>query len=114
MTNSALSLLDVLSDVLTRKHDLDPLVAKLLAKSIISGAQALGYGGKEYYLPVRMPEDRDERNAMIRADFNGRNLRDVCRRYGVSKTTVYKACRLPQHSNPPPPHNDPPNSAQGL
>lgn len=33
-----------------------------------------------------------ERNAAIKAEFNGRNLREVMERWDVSRTTVYRIC----------------------
>lgn len=47
-------------------------------------------GGQEVYLPA---EDKAKRNEAIRAFFNGRNMDDVCKLYGVSPDTVYRACK---------------------
>ncbi|WP_341674964.1 Mor transcription activator family protein [Niveibacterium sp. SC-1] len=47
-------------------------------------------GGAEVYCPKRLEVDRAQRDAAILRDFTGRNLAEVCRRYGVSKTTVYR------------------------
>lgn len=36
---------------------------------------------------------KEERNAAIRAEFNGTNLKDVCRKHQVSPATVYRVTR---------------------
>ena len=41
----------------------------------------------EHYIPA---EDREGRDAAIRAEFNGRNRDDVCRKFGISKSQFYK------------------------
>lgn len=46
-------------------------------------------GGREIYIPA---PDNSERDAAIKREFNGRNLEEVMRRYGVSRSTVYRAC----------------------
>lgn len=46
-------------------------------------------GGREIYVPA--PE-KSSRDAQIRGMFNGRNLVEVMRHFGVSKATVYRAC----------------------
>jgi Mor family transcriptional regulator len=47
-------------------------------------------GGREVYIPAPDKMGRDE---LIRAAFNGRNLVEVMREFGVSKATVYRACK---------------------
>lgn len=47
-------------------------------------------GGREVYIPAPSKANRDRQ---IRAVFNGRNLREVMREFGVSKRTVYRACK---------------------
>lgn len=47
-------------------------------------------GGREVYIPAPDKAGRDEQ---IRAMFNGRNLPEVMRHFGVCKATVYKAIK---------------------
>jgi Mor family transcriptional regulator len=47
-------------------------------------------GGREVYIPAPDKASRDEQ---IRAMFNGRNLPEVMRHFGVCKATVYKAIK---------------------
>lgn len=68
-------------------------VANILATQIIRAAAERGHAGSDYYLPYMHNLGREERNALIRKDFKGNNLREVCRKYGVGKTTVYRACK---------------------
>lgn len=67
--------------------------AQTMIEQILQTAAAMGYAGSDYYLPSLQHMTRAERNAMIRSEFNGTNLRAVCRKFAVSKTTVYRACR---------------------
>jgi Mor family transcriptional regulator len=48
-------------------------------------------GGREVYIPAPDKAGRDEQ---IRAMFNGRNLTEVMRQFGVCKKTVYRACQF--------------------
>jgi Mor family transcriptional regulator len=48
------------------------------------------YGTRKIYVPA---PSKTERNRRIRAEFNGRNLHEIMRRYGVSKMTVYRAAQ---------------------
>lgn len=87
------NLADIITDALVSPaFGMSADVANLLAVQIIRAAAERGHAGSEYYLPYMHNLSRAERNALIRRDFNGSNLREVCRKYGVGKTTVYRAC----------------------
>lgn len=60
--------------------------AIMVADAIVRGLQKL-CGGGELYIPA---PNKSERDAAIRREFNGKNLREVCNRYGVSKTRLYE------------------------
>lgn len=91
---TACALVDVISDALQSPDFAMPgETARMLAEQILRAAAARGHAGAEYYLPNLQHLTRSERNAMIRAEFNGQNLRAVCRKYSVSERTVYRACR---------------------
>jgi Mor family transcriptional regulator len=88
------TLAEVITDALRSPDFAMPeTTARILAEQIIRVAAARGHAGAEYYLPSMQPVTRAERNAMIRAEFNGRNLAAICKKYGVSRRTVYYACR---------------------
>lgn len=88
------TLADVITDTLQSPAFAMPAaLAHLLATEIIRAAAARGHAGSDYYLPHLNTLTRAERNTRIRAEFKGNNLREICRKYGVGKTTVYRACR---------------------
>lgn len=65
-----------------------------LASSIIEWSAAHGHAGVSHYWPVKFSTiTAEERNAEIRRRFNGKNLSDLCREYGISHETVYRAVR---------------------
>lgn len=87
------NLTDVIADALVSPaFGMSADLANMLATQIIRTAAERGHAGTDYYLPYLHNLSRAERNARIRQDFTGSNLREVCRKYGVSKTTVYRAC----------------------
>jgi len=48
-------------------------------------------GGRSVYIPRRPPWfDRIARDRAIMAAFDGRNVSELCRRFGVSRRTVYR------------------------
>lgn len=53
------------------------------------------YGGDRIYIPAR---SKAARNAAIRREFNGRNLPDICVRYGLSPARVYQIVNQPETS----------------
>lgn len=48
--------------------------------------------GTHVYIPSVSSQERDALELAIAAEFNGRNIDAVCRRFGVSRSTVYRAC----------------------
>lgn len=87
------NLTDVITDALiSPAFGMTAETANLLAVQIIRTAAERGHAGSDYYLPYMHNLSRAERNALIRRDFTGSNLRETCRKYGVSKNTVYRAC----------------------
>lgn len=88
------TLTDVIADALASPiFGMQATVARMLAEEILRTAAARGHSGSDYYLPNIQHLTRAERNALIRTEFNGRNLRKVCLKYDVSMRTVYRACR---------------------
>ena len=88
------TLTDVIADALQSPvFAMSTEIARLLAAQIICAAAERGHAGCDYYLPSAQHLSRDERNARIRAEFDGTNLKAICRKYDVSTRTVYRACR---------------------
>lgn len=87
------NLADVITDALASPaFGMTADVANLLAVQIIRTAAECGHAGADYYLPYMHNLGREARNALIRKEFKGNNLIEVCRKFGVSKRTVYRAC----------------------
>lgn len=63
--------------------------AALFADSLFAGLRERA-GGREVYIPA---PDKTSRDQQIRAMFNGRNLAQVMREFGVSRRTVYNVCK---------------------
>ena len=88
-----MNLYSTLREALQEVLDLPAEEADRLALQVIQ-AGAKHIGGDRVYWPARAPhpprEEVKERNAAIREEFNGRNLQEICRRYRVSHTTVYR------------------------
>lgn len=63
--------------------------ARDMARALFGGLQRLR-GGMEHYIPA---EDREARDAAIRAEFNGRNRTEICQKYGIGKSQLYAIVR---------------------
>ncbi len=66
-----------------------------LIEQIESEVRAI-YGGAEWYILRKKnltPKEQADRNNQIRREFNGQNLKAICKRYEVSRTTVYRVAR---------------------
>lgn len=87
------TLAEVFTDVLTRELRLPPPVAETLADALILGAAKLGHGGTSYHLYTLDTLTREDVAASIRAEYNGRNVQLLARRYGKSRSTIYRILR---------------------
>lgn len=81
--------LSELKTIVREELQMSDVFAEKVSEVILCGLRRR-IGGQEVYLPA---EDKAKRNAQIRAFFNGRNMDEVCRLYGVSPDTVYRACK---------------------
>lgn len=93
MNSDCATLADVFTDVLTRELRLPPAVAETLADALIVGAARLGHGGTTYHLHTLDYLTRDQIAARVRAEYNGRNVRILARRYGKNRSTIYRILR---------------------
>ena len=87
------TLTDVFTDVLTQELRLPPQIAETLADALILGAAKLGHGGATYYLHTLDYLTRGDIAARVRAEYNGRNVQILARRYGRSRSTIYRILR---------------------
>lgn len=84
--DNAAALHDELTIIVREETGLNEGFASQFAARILDGLRKR-LGGKEVYIPA---EDRQARDAAIRADYNGRNRQEVCRKYGISRTRLYE------------------------
>lgn len=63
----------------------------LLARAIVDGLRD-NLGGQEVRIPAA---DKTARNAAMRAEYNGRNVRELARKYDITTRTVYKIVSKP-------------------
>lgn len=80
---------DVLVDVFVRKGEVDkPRAAQLAGLAVAELAHH--FGGRPFYLPVGHAMRRAIRDAQIWADFTGTNHGELCDRYGLTISQIYK------------------------
>lgn len=87
------TIIDVIAAGLRGFSDMSESAAEELARAICCSAAKQGHAGEEYWLPVLETLTRAQRNEAIRREFNGQNLREVMKKYGVHKSTIYRAVR---------------------
>jgi Mor family transcriptional regulator len=51
------------------------------------------WGGSMIYIPTKVPLDMQRRDEAIFAEFNGRNWREICKKWGISRGHIYQICR---------------------
>jgi len=74
------------TNIVTEEIGFNELFASQIAEALVRGLRK-HYGGRKLYIPA---PDKAERNAAIKAEFNGRNHESVCHRYSISRTTLYE------------------------
>lgn len=84
--DAAASLHNELTAIVREEIGLNESLASQFALLILRGIRQR-LGGQELYIPT---EDRAPRDAAIRAEFNGRNRDEICRKYGISRSGLYK------------------------
>lgn len=52
-------------------------------------AKQLG-GSRVYFRSGMTTEERRQRDKRIRSEFNGRNIKQICERYGVKRSRLYQ------------------------
>ena len=90
---SLVTIVDVIAAGLREFAGMSETAAANLAHDICCGAARQGHAGEEYYLPALHTLTRAQRNEAIRREFNGSNLKEIRKKYGVGKTTVYRAVK---------------------
>lgn len=90
---SSLTITEVIAAGLREFASMHPDAAERLAREICCAAAKKGLAGSQYYLPAMHTLTRAQRNEAIRREFNGRNLRELMKKYSVHKSTIYRAVR---------------------
>ncbi len=97
MSSEITNIIDVVADGLTRFCAMPQSTAETLARAIMFAAAEAGHAGAEYYLPALhttlTPAARRDRNDAIRREFNGQNMQEIRRKYGLSRTSIYMIVR---------------------
>jgi len=88
---AAESLVSEISSMVREHMGLKDPWADMFAHMFVD-ALRMRLGGQRIYIPKR-PQDLAARDAAVRQEFNGTNLADVCKKYGLSKSTVYRIVR---------------------
>lgn len=60
--------------------------ASQIAEALVRGIRKR-LGGQSFYIPA---PDKSARDKKIKEEFNGTNIDEVCEKYNVSKTSVYR------------------------
>ncbi|MFA6310611.1 MAG: Mor transcription activator family protein [Sterolibacterium sp.] len=66
--------------------------ASQIAAALVRGLRRRFRGQRlgDYYLSEQTGAEREERDAAIRAEFNGQNRDEVCQKYNLKKTQLYE------------------------
>lgn len=88
-TNGSDKFLGLVAGALTHQLAMSDPEASRIALGMLRwiGRQA---GGAALYCPKTLRADILARDAAIRLEFDGRNRAELCRRYGISRSTFYR------------------------
>jgi Mor family transcriptional regulator len=82
--DAAISLLYEVTAIVREETGLSEALASHFAEAITRGLRKR-FGGLDMYIPANGSRaERAERDSLFRAEFNGRNLDELCRKYGLS------------------------------
>ena len=84
--DAAVSLLYEMTTIVREEIGFNEIFAAQIAEALVRGLRRR-LGGDELYIPA---QDKAERDAAIRARFNGTNRDEVCRAFGISKSRLYE------------------------
>ena len=90
-TDHQVALANEITAILRERIGYHEQFAAPIAEAIVSGLAARR-GGDVLYVPTgnRKPRQLIERNAAIRAEFNGRNHAHVMAKYGIGRARLYE------------------------
>ncbi|QRM19553.1 hypothetical protein GBK02_09135 [Dechloromonas sp. TW-R-39-2] len=90
-TDNAVALHAELTGILIEEATIPEIEASQLADALMRGLRRRFPGESIYIAKTLSVRERHERDNAIRRDFNGRNMAEICRRWGIGRLTVYRA-----------------------
>lgn len=76
-------------DAMKRSIGYNQDIAETLAADVLLKLQDK-WGGSRVYIPAKTAKNRNE---LIKADFTGNNHADVCKKYDISLSTLYRVTK---------------------
>lgn len=87
--DTALELHQILTAAIARGFSMDEREASAMADAVAYEMRR-EIGGTEVYIPAMTKIDRAARDEQIRRDFCGRNAKELGRKHGLSRTSIYR------------------------
>ena len=78
-------------EIVRQELAVDACAADQIAAAIMRGMRR-HFGAQKIYIPEQTRQEKSERDAAIKREYNGHNLEEVKHAHNVSRTTVYRAC----------------------
>lgn len=89
---------DIVVDKLMKKgkikHEAAVEISRLIALEIINH-----WRGQQIYIPQSLPGLLSERDHALFKEFNGKNLKEMIEKYGLSQGRVYAICKQVREEN---------------
>ena len=85
--SSALFLQSEMQAIIKTEIGMHDDFAAMIAAAVVAGLRKRA-GGQSIYIPT--PTDFKTRDAQIRAEFNGTNRAEVCRKHSISRSRLYQ------------------------
>lgn len=91
--DSAVSLVYEITASIQEEVGMSEAFASQIAEAITRGIRRR-LGGNHIYVPkFNSTQEKRERDATIKREFNGQNRDELMRRYGLSKTQIYEIAK---------------------
>ena len=73
-----------------------PAIARMIAEAVFEDLRA-DLGGRKLYVHAKSPKSDAERQLLIqqiKAEFNGRNIKELRKRHNISRAQIYRFLRM--------------------
>jgi Mor family transcriptional regulator len=84
--DNAAALMFELTHIVSEEIGFNEMMASQIAEALVRGLRKR-MGGRDIYIPA---PDKSARDASIRAEFNGRNMDELCQKYNLGRSAIYK------------------------